>query len=316
MEQEALQPKYREAFVDVAGARVHYLHAGAGKPILLIHGLIGSSENWRNNIEALAANASVYAIDLVTLGQSRRAHGGDAGLSATANCIVAVMDVLNLGEADIIAHSHGGDVALMLAAMHPKRVRKLILFAPANPYSRSSDLMIRIYSTRWGGFLASMLPYLPPPILRVVLGPMYGGPGRVVDRCMQEIVVGLRNPETLRHVLCIIRSWSAEMIKLKAAIRRLKRTPLLLIWGDSDCTVSLSSGIQLDRKLRASELIVVPGCGHSVFEENPEESNRIMLDWLGRDLQSTQRRRSARRARSAAIRFSRTAAMQHPSPGT
>ena len=316
MEQEAPQPKYEEAFVDVVGARVRYLHAGNGKPILLIHGLVGSSENWRNNIDALAENASVYAIDLVNMGKSQRVGGLDAGLSAIANRIVSIMDALNLGEADIVAHSHGGAVALMLAALHPRRVRRLILFAPANPYSRSSDVMVRIYSTRWGGLLAWVLPYLPAPIQRVALGPMYGGPDRVVDRSLQEIVVGLRNPDTLRHILSVIRCWCAEMIKLKAAIRRLKWIPILLVWGDRDCTVSLSSAAQLKRKLRASEIIVLPGCGHAVFEENPEESNRIMLEWLGRDSLAAPRPGIAQRAHSGATKGSRTAAMRHLSPGT
>ena len=85
MEQEAPQPKYQEVFIDVAGARVHYLHAGNGKPIVLIHGLVGASENWRNNIDALARDASVYAIDLVNMGKSQRVGGPDAGLSATPN---------------------------------------------------------------------------------------------------------------------------------------------------------------------------------------------------------------------------------------
>ena len=316
MVHEVPRPIYQEAFVDVAGARVRYLHAGNGKPIVLIHGLVGSSENWRNNIDVLAEDASVYAIDLVNIGSSRRVGGVDAGLSASANRIIAIMDALNLDEADIVAHSHGGAVALMLAALHPRRVRRLILFAPANPYSRSSDVMVRIYSTRWGGFLAWMLPYLPAPIQRVALGPMYGGPDRIVDRCLQEIVVGLRDPDNLRHVLCVIRCWNAEMIKLKAAIRRVKRIPILLLWGDRDCTVSLSSAIQLKRKLRASELIVLPGCGHCVFEEIPEESNGIMLEWLGRDLLSTPHRSNAKQAPSVAIRISRTAATRHLSPGT
>ncbi|HMG85143.1 MAG TPA: alpha/beta hydrolase [Terracidiphilus sp.] len=316
MEQEAPQPEYQEAFVDVAGTRVHYLQAGTGKPVVLIHGLVGSSENWRNNIVALAGNASVYAIDLVNMGKSERVCGLDAGLSATANRIVAIMDALNLAEADIVAHSHGGAVALMLAALHPTRVRKLILFAPANPYSRSSDVMVRVYSTRWGGLLAWMLPYLPARIQRVALGSMYGGPDRVLDRCLQEIVVSLRNPATLRHVLCIIRCWCAEMVKLEGAIRRLKRFPILLVWGDCDCTVSLSSAIQLRRKLRASKLIVLPGCGHGVFEENPDESNRIMLEWLGRDSLPTRRRSTAQRAPSVAIRVSRTTATRRLSPGT
>jgi pimeloyl-ACP methyl ester carboxylesterase len=196
MMQETPQPGYEAAFVDVVGARVYYLHAGSGRPMLLIHGLIGSSANWRNNIDALAQHASVYAIDLVNMGRSQRVGGLDAGLRATAKRIVAVMDALNLSEADIVAHSHGGAVALMLAALHPRRVRRLILFAPANPYSRSSDLMVRIYSTPWGGILAWMLPYLPAPIQRIALGEIYGGADRVVDSCLQEIVDGLRSPAT------------------------------------------------------------------------------------------------------------------------
>jgi pimeloyl-ACP methyl ester carboxylesterase len=287
MTQETPEPPYEEAFVDMAGARVHYLHTGSGKPMLLIHGLVGSSANWRNNIGALAQHASVYAIDLVNMGKSQPIGGLDAGLTATANRIVAVMDALNLAEADIVAHSHGGAVALMLAALHPRRVRRLILFAPANPYSRSSDVMVRIYSTAWGEILARMLPYLPAPIQRIALGGMYGGADRLPDRCLQEIIDGLRSPATLRHVLSVIRCWCAEMAKLETALRRVKRIPTLLVWGDRDHTVSLNSAVQLNRKLRSAELLVVPGGGHSVFEERPEESNRIMLEWLGRHPLST-----------------------------
>ena len=310
MMQETAQPGGEEAFVDVVGARVCYRHAGSGRPMLLIHGLVGSSANWRHNIDALAQHASVYAIDLVNMGKSQRIEGVDAGLRATANRIVAVMDALELAEADIVAHSHGGAVALMLAALHPRRVRRLILFAPANPYCRSSDLMVRVYSTQWGGLLAWMLPYLPAPIQRIALGEMYGGADRVADSCLQEIVDGLRSPGTLRHILCIVRCWFTDMAKLRRALRRVRRIPTLLVWGDHDCTVSLSSAIKLKRKLGAAELVVVPGGGHSVFEETPEEANRIVLEWLDRRGLSGLRPVAfvARRSRGAA-------AIRHLSPG-
>jgi pimeloyl-ACP methyl ester carboxylesterase len=316
MLQETPQPGYEEAFVDVVGARVYELHAGSGRPMLLIHGLLGSSANWRNNIVALAQHASVYAIDMMNMGKSQRIEGLDTGLRATANRIIAVMDALDLTEADIVAHSYGGAVAVMLAALHPSRVCRLILFAPANPYCHSSDLMARIYSTPWGGFLACMLPYLPAPIQRIALGEMYGGPDRVVDSCLQEIVDGLRSPGTLRHVLCIIRCWFAERDGLKSALRRVKRIPTLLVWGDRDCTVSLSSGNTLKRRLHGSELIVLRGGGHSVFEETPEEANRIMLEWLGRHSLSTPRLRELPRAASVARRARGHAALRHLSPGT
>jgi pimeloyl-ACP methyl ester carboxylesterase len=270
-----------EGFVDVAGARVFYIHAGSGPPMLLIHGLVGSSSNWRHNIPALAQHFSVYAIDLVNMGRSQRIGGVDPRLHATARRIVAVMDALHLANADVVAHSHGGAVALMLAALHPRRVRRLILFAPANPYSRSADPMIRLYSTPWGGLLAWTLPYLPVRLQRIALGKMYGGTDRVLDRCLHEIVHCLRNPGTLRHVLCILRCWFTEMAKLGFAIRRIRRTPILLVWGDADLTVSLRSGIKLHRKLR-SDLVIVPGCGHAVFQETPEQANRTVLEWLAR----------------------------------
>jgi pimeloyl-ACP methyl ester carboxylesterase len=283
MQQEATQPGYEGAFVEVVGTRVHYLHAGSGRPMLLIHGLVGSSGNWRYNIEALAQDASVYAIDLVNMGKSQRVEGLDATLKATANRIVAIMDALGLAQADIVAHSHGGAVALMLAALYPARVQRLILFAPANPYSRSSDLMVRVYSSPWGVILARMLPWLPTPIQRLALGEIYGGTARVADSCLREIVEGLRSPGSMRHVLSIIRCWFSEMALLRRALRRVAHIPTLLVWGDNDATVSLASGYRLKRKLRGSKLIVMPGGGHTVFEESPEEANRILLQWLSRN---------------------------------
>jgi 4,5:9,10-diseco-3-hydroxy-5,9,17-trioxoandrosta-1(10),2-diene-4-oate hydrolase len=314
--QETPQPGYEEAFVDVVGARVHYLHAGSGRPMLLIHGLVGSSANWRHNIGALAQHASVYAIDLVNMGKSQRVWGLDAGLRATANRIVAIMDTLDLAEADVVAHSHGGAVALMLAALHPRRVGRLILFAPANPYCRSCDPIVRIYSTPWGGFLFWTLPYFPTPIQRLALGEMYGGPDRVVDSCLQEVVDVLRNPGTLRHVLRTIRCWFAERAKLKAALRRVKQVPTLLVWGDRDYTVSLKSAAKLHRKLRGSELIVLPGGSHSIFEDTPEESNRIMLDWLARISLAAPRLHDQPRTASVARRARGAAALRRLSHGT
>ena len=282
MKQESPQLGFDEGYVTVAGASVFYLHAGSGPPMLLIHGLVGSSSNWREMIPALAQHASVYAIDLLNMGRSQRIGGVDARLRPTARRIIAVMDALHLAKADIVAHSHGGAVALMLTALYPKRVRRLILFAPANPFSRASDPMIRLYSTPWGGLLAWTLPYLPVRWQRIALGKMYGGADRVLDRCLKEIVHCLRNPGTLRHVLCILRCWFTEMARLGTALRRIRKTPTLLVWGDHDCTVSLRSGTKLHRKLRASELAVIPGASHSAFEEMPETSSRIVLDWLSR----------------------------------
>jgi pimeloyl-ACP methyl ester carboxylesterase len=262
---------------------MHYLHAGAARPVLLIHGLVGSSDNWRKNIGVLAQEASVYAIDLVNAGTSERIAGLNAQLDATADRVAAAMDALGIEKADIVGHSHGGAVALMLAARHPERVRSLILFAPANPFCSYPDPMIRFYSSLPGQLLGRCGPYLPRQIQLTALGRMYGDPKRIGQGCIDGYVAGLRVPGTVDHILAIVRGWFADMASLSAALPLVANVPTLIVWGDRDRAVSVASGKRLQRELPASEFAVVPGAGHVVFEELPVESNQLMLDWLRRD---------------------------------
>ena len=269
-----------ERFVSVGGAGVHLTVAGAGEPLLLLHGLIGSGQTWRQNISFLARNASVYAVDLFNMGKSERVPGLDAGLEATADRIAALMDVLNLPKADIAAHSHGGAIAMMLAARHPHRVRKLILFAPANPFCKSRHLVIRFFQTRPGTWLARRVPFLPRHVHVKALGRMYGDPSRVAEGTLEGYTNGLDIPGTMDHVLEILRGWFDDMRLLRSALGRLAGMPTLLIWGDRDRAVNLSSARGLQRTLTQSRLLVIQGAGHLPFEEMPEMCNHAMRDWL------------------------------------
>jgi pimeloyl-ACP methyl ester carboxylesterase len=262
---------------------MHYLHAGAGQPMLLIHGLVGSSANWRNSIGPLSQTASVYAIDQLGMGKSQRIAGLDTGLEATADRLVAAMDALGLRAADIVAHSHGGAVALMFAARHPERVRRLVLFAPANPWSHPADRLVRIFRRRPGRLFAGILPYLPARLQQTGLDRVYGDPARVPAGSLRGYVDDLRVPGTMRHILDIVRDWFAEMAKLQAALPRVAGVPTLLVWGDRDHVVDPASATQLRCVLPQSELHVVSGGGHILFEEFPHAMNRLMLEWLRRD---------------------------------
>ena len=73
---------------------------------------------------------------------------------------------------------------------------------------------------------------------------------------------------------------------LRSALGRLAGKPTLLIWGDRDRAVNLSSAHRLQRTLAQSELLVIPGAGHLPFEEMPETCNHAMRDWLARTKQS------------------------------
>lgn len=269
-----------EGFALVEGVKIHYECAGTGRPLLLLHGLVGSAKNWRKNIGFLAGDSRVYAIDLFNMGESERVPGLDAGLEATADRVVECMDALGLDEADVAGHSHGGAVAMMLAARHAERVRRLILFAPANPFCDLGNQLIRFYQTRFGVWLARRIPFFPRMLKATALSRMYGDPSRVTDGVLDGYIAGLHVPGTIDHVLQIVQRWSADMGLLRFSLDKLAGKPTLLIWGDRDRAVGLSSGLQLQRILPMSRLIVIPGAGHIPFEEQPEVCNKAMRDWL------------------------------------
>jgi 4,5:9,10-diseco-3-hydroxy-5,9,17-trioxoandrosta-1(10),2-diene-4-oate hydrolase len=273
-----------EAVVQVSGVKIHYRYAGEGHPLLLLHGLVGSARNWQQNMRFLSRDASVYAVDLFNMGESERVAGLDAGLEATADRVAALMDALGLDEADIGAHSHGGAVAMMLAARHPRRVRSLILFAPANPFCDLGRQLIGFYQTRFGGWFARQIPYLPRTLKATALSRMYGDPSRVADGALDGYTEGLRVPGTIEHVLRIVRGWYTDMSLLRSALSKLAGKPTLLIWGDRDRAVGLSSGRQLASVLPQSSLLVIPGAGHIAFEEMPDVCNQAMSDWLTKTL--------------------------------
>jgi pimeloyl-ACP methyl ester carboxylesterase len=272
--------KIDEAFVLVGGAKIHYQRAGTGRPLLLLHGLVGSAKNWRRNISFLSRDSSVYAIDLFNMGKSERVPGLNAGLEATADRLAASMDALGLDEADIAAHSHGGAVAMMFAARHPGRVRRLILFAPANPFCDLGNQLIRFSQTRFGTWFARLIPFFPRMLKATALSRMYGDPSRVSRDALEGYVGGLHIPGTIDHVLQILQRWFVDMGLLRSALARLTAKPTLLIWGDRDRTVGLNSARELQRTLPQSSLIVLPGVGHIAFEEMPDICNQAMRDWL------------------------------------
>jgi pimeloyl-ACP methyl ester carboxylesterase len=306
-------PPAESAFVTVNGARMHYLHAGAGPAMLLVHGLVGSSANWRGTIGPLSQTASVYAIDQLGMGKSQRIAGLDTGLEGTADRLAVAMDALGLREADIVGHSHGGAVALMFACRHPERVRRLILFAPANPWSHPGDRLVRIFRTRPGRLFAGILPYLPARLQQTGLDRMYGDPARVPTGSLEGYIEDLRIPGTMRHILDIVRDWFADMATLQAALPGIPNVPTLLLWGDRDRAVDPAAATELGRVLPQSTLHIVSGGGHILFEEFPEMINSLLLKWLRRDsspLAASDRRVPDPRQRIAPATAQPTAAQQ------
>ncbi len=268
----------QEKSINVQGVGVSYCVAGSGPAILLVHGLVGSAHNWDPNIATLARHRTVYALDLANMGDSERVAGLDPGLEASADRVAAFMDAMGIASADVCGHSHGGAISMMLAARHPQRVEKLVLFAPANPYCEMGRNLIAFYNTRVGTFCARLIPMMPRRVHEIAHKRVYGDPARATRAALDQYTRGL-NRGSIEHILGIVRGWWADMALLRKGLPSLAGRPVLLIWGDRDGVVGLPSGRRLAEVLGA-KLVIVPGVGHIPFTEQPEVCNQAMGEWL------------------------------------
>jgi pimeloyl-ACP methyl ester carboxylesterase len=127
--EKALPPRGR--FIDVDGARIHYLDKGTGPPLLLIHGLAGQMHNFTHSLLGkLMHDFRVVILDRPGSGYSTRPSDEMATISAQARLISRFCGRLGLERPLIVAHSLGGAIALAMALNHPERVAGLALLAP------------------------------------------------------------------------------------------------------------------------------------------------------------------------------------------
>lgn len=121
-------------FIDLPGARLHYLDRGTAsgrEPIVMLHGLAGHLYHFNYAlVDELARDTRVIAIDRPGSGYSLRSPGADATLTAQAAVIEALLDRLDLERVVLVGHSLGGALSLTLALQYPQRVAGLALIAP------------------------------------------------------------------------------------------------------------------------------------------------------------------------------------------
>ena len=98
---------------------------GDGTPLVVIHGLFGSADNWRSHIKAWETSHRVVAVDLRNHGRSP--HVAGMGYAEMAGDVLALLDRLSISRAHLLGHSMGGKVVISLARLAPERVASLIV---------------------------------------------------------------------------------------------------------------------------------------------------------------------------------------------
>lgn len=163
----ALPPLGR--FVEVGGARIHYLERGDGPTLLLINGLGGNMRTFTHSVlERLSGDFRVVVMERPGSGESTRAPRAGARLGSQAETVSAFIVALGLDRPVLVGHSLGGAVALAVALEHPEQVRGLALIAPlANVQETVPAVFKRMFITsRALRGLAAWTVATPTAILR------------------------------------------------------------------------------------------------------------------------------------------------------
>jgi len=268
------------------GLRLSYLEKGTPSPgtssLVLLHGLMGSAETFIPLMQALDAAQHVIALDLPGSGQSERHPALDPSLRSTTRNIARFLAALQLRRPIVLGHSHGGTVATYLAVTQPDALSSLILFAPAHPYFREGDLLIRFYLSLPGRLLAHTMPWYPQWVQMMALRRMAGPQSWDSPERLKPYRENLRTPGTIEHLLRLLAGWHRDMGALRDLLRTPLSTPVKLVWGDSDRAVPFHSANELRKHLLVSEFQVLPGVGHRPAEEQPEISASLIHDWIER----------------------------------
>jgi pimeloyl-ACP methyl ester carboxylesterase len=290
-----------ECWMEIEGARMRYLRTVSqhqpkrarskvrqSPPLILIHGLLGYSFSWRYTMPALAPYTTVYAPDLLGAGFSDRPPGLDNSLRATARRLLSFIAGLGISSFDLLGTSHGGAVAMMMAAecaeatehSHGLRLRRLVLAEPLNPFSSHGRWLAPFVGGPLGTALFRLLVAPTHFFYPLAHARMYGDRKRIPAGAIEGYMAPLAIPGLFEHALGIVRTWTPDLRQLKAALPKLADFPTLFIWGSKDEAVPVSSAVPLAKYFHHSETVIFPGIGHLPYEECPEGFNRALIEFL------------------------------------
>ncbi len=258
--------------VTVFGCRIHYLEAGHGDPVILLHGTGGEGARWMPNIKGLAPNYRIISLDQIGFGQSDKPlttyHSG-----VFAGFLAGFMKAIGVPKATIIGQSMGAGVALYLAVHHPEMVERLVL-------------------VDGGGFRSASDPPAPPPNWhdrqianagtleesREYLKKLYYDHSFVTDKLVEEnLILRLQSAYTIESMQTANTRGLGGVTEEE--VRAIK-APTLLVWGINDPLAPVANADRLNAAIKNSRKVLIDKAGHYPFLEHADRFNQIVLEFL------------------------------------
>lgn len=278
--------------VDAGEVTLAVLEAGAGEPVVLLHGFPELAYSWRRQLPALAgAGFHAVAPDLRGYGRSDRPRETAAcALPNLVGDLVGLIRALGHESAHVVGHDWGGSIAWVTAARAPERVRSLTILNSPHPIASAEARQIPEQQQKsWYMLLFQFVGVAEEwlsandfaNLRRFVFDT--AAPGTFSDEDRDIFVAALREDGALTAALDYYRanippqSWLRPPPDLPAV-----DVPTMIVWGEADAYMS---PVLLERSMSkvAGPLRVerLPGVSHWVQQEAPDEVNRLLIDFLG-----------------------------------
>jgi pimeloyl-ACP methyl ester carboxylesterase len=275
----------QERFTNIHGCNMRYLTGGAEPALILLPGLMGYSFCWRFNLESLARHVCVFALDLPGTGFSSREPALAGDVTSLAEYLLAFLEAMELKSAVLMGSSHGGGMALVAAALARQRnisIPAMVLAAPVNPWSSQGTFLTRFGGSSAGARIVRSLAPSVTSLHGTIVKRLYADPRRVTPETIEGYSRAMNVPGSIEALLRRIKDWKSDMARIAQALPHVSDIPTLLIWGEKDGAVYLSSATELSKRLHRAELRVIPDAGHLPFEEQPDEFNSLVTAFLQR----------------------------------
>lgn len=285
----------RHRFVDLPGLRVHVAEAGAGEPLVLLHGFPQHWWGWRRVLPELAEHYRVLAPDLRGAGWTDAPPHGYTEEQLVADA-VGLLDALGLDRVHLAGFDLGGILGYRLCLAHPERVRRFVCLAAPHPYPLPSLRVMAEVWRLWASF-ALALPVLGPQLIS-------RGQQRLPRRMMvgdtedtqvwsaedlEAFLAPLRHPSRARAASALYRALAVGSNRRAAsgAYRGTRLvTPTLSLYGtvlyDGDRDEAGHPGLLHGYEGNADDVTLahVPEAGYYLAEEQPESVVRHVLGFL------------------------------------
>jgi pimeloyl-ACP methyl ester carboxylesterase len=271
--EKALPPLGR--FIEIGGARIHYLDEGSGPAVLLIHGLGGQMRNFTHSLLArLKGEFRVIMVERPGSGYSTRPQGASAAIGAQAEMIARFIGALGLEQPLVVGHSLGGAIALALALNHEDQIGGLALIAPlAYPQGPIAlpfrGLVIRSPVLRW---LVAWTVATPASIVRsqIALETLFGPEPVLPDMATRGGGLLSLRPRSFYGASCDIVAIPEDLPRMAKRYPSITK-PLGVIYGTGDRILDYKvHGEALASNLPELDLELVEGGGHMLPLTSPD----------------------------------------------